>query len=668
LGSSRGHQLPARRAGESVPRHLPRRLPRRQARGPRRRRTECRGPPHPGRQTPRSTGAGVGLLTCRDAPRKGPRLVPSLLRRVRGDALHRDRAHRVPARRRGLVRDGRGNRVCHLRPRPGAGIGVGESVAGREWSGLPDRPVAVLVRLGRLRGNRVRVGQSRQDPECIHRLHLLGHRVGARPARNRRRRHRVPVVRRGRLSHRGAGATAVPQALRSRPHEHHRDPDVRDPRRGHPAHPAHRGDAAVHLLRRLVAHRQLRDPPVAAAHLPRVRRTSCQTRGPGRRARAPMNRAIRRVGIGVTVLILLLVGQLTYLQVYDSDHLANDPRNIRFQLRDFSKPRGRILTSDDQVLARSVETGDELKFQRLYPQGALFSQLVGYQSFVFGNTGLERTYNNELAGRDPLLQIRNVGDLLAGKEPIGNVVLSTSASLQTAARDALGAQHGSVVVMNPKTGGIMAMYSNPSYDPQPFASHNSDAVQAYEKLLRAKPDKPDLPRAYRERFPPGSTFKVVTSSVALGTGRFTPQSVFPVRTELDLPQTNNTLKNFGGESCGGTLALSFQESCNTTFGQIGLELGNEFVPGMQKFGIGAAPPLAVAPGAADSVGPAPGSFQQNQPLFAFAGIGQGDVAVTPLQMALSASAVANKGQIMEPHVGDRITDGDDNTVKTIDPK
>jgi penicillin-binding protein A len=381
-----------------------------------------------------------------------------------------------------------------------------------------------------------------------------------------------------------------------------------------------------------------------------------------------MNRAIRRVGIGVMVLVLLLVGQLTYLQVYDADNLANDPRNIRFQLRDFSKPRGRILTSDDQVVARSVETDDQLKFQRLYPQGALFSQIAGYQSFVFGNIGVERTYNNELAGRDPLLQIRNVGDLIAGKEPIGNVVLSTNAGLQAAARDALGQQRGSVVVMNPKSGSILAMYSNPSYDPQPFASHNSQAVQDYEKLLRADPSKPDLPRAYRERFPPGSTFKVITASAALDTGRFTPETNFPVLTELDLPQTNNTLRNFGGQACGGTLARSFQQSCNTTFGQIGLDLGDEFVPAMERFGVGSAPPLDVAPGAAASVGPPPGSFQENQPLFAFAGIGQGDVAVTPLEMALSASAVANGGQIMQPHVAERITDGDDNTVKTIGAK
>jgi peptidoglycan glycosyltransferase len=380
-----------------------------------------------------------------------------------------------------------------------------------------------------------------------------------------------------------------------------------------------------------------------------------------------VNRAIRRVGIGVTVLVLLLVGQLTYLQVYDADNLANDPRNIRAALRDFTRPRGKIVTADGQIVARSVKTGDELKFQRLYPLGPLFSQIVGYQSFVFGNLGVERTYNNELAGRDPLLQIRNVGDVLAGKEPIGNVVLSLNAGLQGVARDALGNQRGSVVVMNPKTGSILAMYSNPSYDPQPYAGHNSKDVQAYNQLLRANADKPDLPRAYRERYPPGSTFKVLTASVALNLGLVTPETNFPTLSQLTLPQTSSTLKNFGGESCGGTLARSFQQSCNTTFGQIGLDLGDQFPPGLEQFGIYSAPPLDVSPGAAESTGPAPGSFQQNKPNFAFAGIGQGDVFVTPLEMALAASAVANNGQIMQPHVGERITDGDDNSVKSIDP-
>jgi penicillin-binding protein A len=380
-----------------------------------------------------------------------------------------------------------------------------------------------------------------------------------------------------------------------------------------------------------------------------------------------VNRAIRRVGIGVTVLVLLLVGQLTYLQVYDADRLANDPRNIRFQLRDFTKPRGKIVTADGQIVARSVEKGGELKFQRLYPLGPLFAQIAGYQSFVFGNVGVERKYNDVLAGRETLLKIRNVGDVLAGKEPVGNVVLSVNAGLQAAARDALGGQRGSVVVMNPKTGGILAMYSNPSFDPQPYAGHDTQQVETYNKLIRSNPDKPDLPRAYRERYPPGSTFKVITASAALSTGLVTPETNFPTLSELDLPQSNNTLKNFGGQSCGGTLARSFQQSCNTTFGRIGLDLGEQFVPGMAAFGIYDTPPLDVIPGAAESSGPPPGSFQQNQPQFAFAGIGQGDVFVTPLELALAGSAVANGGQIMQPRVADHVTDADDNTVGALGP-
>src|SRR5262249_60207280 len=128
---------------------------------------------------------------------------------------------------------------------------------------------------------------------------------------------------------------------------------------------------------------------------------------------------------------------------------------------------------------------------------------------------------------------------------------------------------------------------------------------------------------------------------------------FPTSTELKLPPPTTTLKTFGGESCGGTLPNGFTISCNTTFGQVGLDLGDQFPPGMQQFGIYSAPPLDISPGAAASAGPPPGSFQQNKPNFAFAGIGQGDVAVTPLEMALAASAVANNGQIMQPHAGTR---------------
>lgn len=380
-----------------------------------------------------------------------------------------------------------------------------------------------------------------------------------------------------------------------------------------------------------------------------------------------MNTPIRRIGIAVVVLILILIGQLTYLQVIDADNLADNPKNVRAALRDANRPRGPIMSADGEILAESQKVNDKTEFdyQRRYPLGPLFSHIVGYQSFVFGSTGVEKTYNNQLVGRDAELQIENLPNF--DSDLTGTVVLSMSVEAQRAAADALGGQRGSVVLLDVRSGGVVAMYSNPSYDPNPLTGHNSKDVNDYFRQLAGDPNKPDLPRAFRERYPPGSTFKVVTGTVAIDDGVATPDRVFPTLTELDLPLTTSTLRNFGGESCGGTLFESLVHSCNTTFGRLGLEIGERFPDGMRRFGLGEAPPLDVAPGAVPSVGPLPGDFQQNQPLFAFAGVGQGEVAVTPLQMALVAEAIANGGEIKEPHVGKEIRDSDDNLVRRIEP-
>jgi len=380
-----------------------------------------------------------------------------------------------------------------------------------------------------------------------------------------------------------------------------------------------------------------------------------------------VNRSIRRVGIAIVVLVLVLVAQLTYLQIIDADNLANDPRNVRAALRDANRPRGPIVTADGVVLAESkaVDDGTEFKFQRSYPEGPLFSQIVGYQSFVFGNVGVEKTYNDQLVGRDAELEIQNLPDVFS-EESFGQVVLSVRADLQRVAAQALGDQRGSVVALDVKTGKILAMYSNPTFDPNPLTGHDTKTVQEYFDALATDANKPDLPRAYRERYAPGSTYKVVTASVGISTGVTAPDKDYPRLRELDLPQTDSTLENFGGSSCGGTLAESFRQSCNTTFGQIGLDLGDQFVPGMEAFGIDSPPPLDIAPGAVASVGPPEGSFQDNQPLFAFAGVGQDDVAVTPLQMALVAQCIGNGGVMMRPHVGAEIRDADDDLVRRID--
>ena len=371
-----------------------------------------------------------------------------------------------------------------------------------------------------------------------------------------------------------------------------------------------------------------------------------------------MNVGIRRVGIAVIVLMMLLVGQLTYLQVVDAKQLSHDPRNHRDTLKDLRAPRGTIISEDDQILAVSKPSHDEYALQREYPLGALTSQIVGYQSLVVGTTGLERTYNDVLAGRGrSTLGLRDVVDFLRGTKRVGNLRTSLRVKVQLVAKQALAEQRGSVVVLEPSTGRIVAMYSNPTFDPQPLAGHASNPVQQYFNILNKTEGNPALPRAYREIYPPGSTFKVVTATAALDAQLAPPDQPFPTKRSLPIPQApNNPIGNFGGKSCGGDFLDVFTHSCNTAFAQLGLDLGNQFAPAMQKFGVYDPPPLDIAPGAVASTGPAFGSFDQNKPRFALAGIGQGDVFTTPLQMAMVASAIANKGLIMKPHVGVAVTD------------
>jgi peptidoglycan glycosyltransferase len=381
-----------------------------------------------------------------------------------------------------------------------------------------------------------------------------------------------------------------------------------------------------------------------------------------------VNRAIARVGTAVIVLLLVLVAQLTYLQVLDANSLADDTRNSRTYLRDFSRPRGMIISADGRILARSVESDDEYERQRIYPFGELFAQVVGYQSVVVGSTGVERSYNAVLTGRDrDGIRLQDLGDLFVNKDPTANVVLSLRTDAQLLAKQALGDQKGSVVVLEPATGAIVAMYSNPSFDPQPLAGHNTRKVQEYYTLLNDLPGQPALPRAYREIYPPGSTFKIVTTEAALDTGIATPDTTFPSDTSFRPPQAGRPISNFGGRSCGGTLEQSFVRSCNNTFARLGYQLGEQFPPRMSGFGIYEAPPLDLSPTAVASTGPTPGTFATDNPSFALSGIGQDGVATTPLQMAMVAGAVANGGVVMTPHVAARIEDPDGELLREVDP-
>jgi peptidoglycan glycosyltransferase len=386
-----------------------------------------------------------------------------------------------------------------------------------------------------------------------------------------------------------------------------------------------------------------------------------------------VNSGIRRVGAAMIVLFVGLVAQLTYLQVARSDKLAADPRNSRTFLRNASRDRGPIVTSDGVIVARSVPANDEFKRQRVYPKdtATLFSGIVGYQSIQFGEVGVERTFSDDLAGRTFNLTPRGLADAFATRQPIGTVVLTASRAVQQVAANGLAGRPGSVVVLDVRTGGVLAAYSNPTYDPNLLVSHNPNKAQAARSLLLLDKSKPLLPHAWAELYPPGSTFKTVTASIAIQ-NKVDVDRQFPVLSEIPLPQTNGqTLSNFGGERCGGSLLDGFIVSCNTTFAQVGFDLGEQLASGVQRFGVQADPPpsghaTGFDPPIVRSQGPKPGTFQRNQPAFMQDAIGQHDVLVTPLQMALVAESVATGGTILDPHVVDCVMDTDNRVVKRVD--
>lgn len=365
----------------------------------------------------------------------------------------------------------------------------------------------------------------------------------------------------------------------------------------------------------------------------------------------------------------LLVGQLTYVHLVRAERLNSDPANIRLVLRDFARSRGAIYTRDGVPVAYTTEIDDEYGYQRVYPEGPLYAHITGYQSLRYGLTGIERVYDDTLLGKRFEIGFGDLGSILAAEKPEGTVVLTIDSIAQEAAKRALDGNRGSVVVIDVTTGGVVAMYSNPTFDPNLIAVHDPNTAEAFFDAYVDDPANPMRSRAYRERFPPGSTFKVVTSGIALDAGVTRIDQEYPQLEELELPLTDRTLSNFGGDRCGGSLAESFRDSCNTTFGQIGLDLGEQLAAGVENYGINTGPPtIDLSDPMVRSEGPGRGTFKADAPLFAQAAIGQGPVAVTPMEMAMVVQSVANGGVMLVPHFMFELKDRNGSVVARATPK
>ena len=383
-----------------------------------------------------------------------------------------------------------------------------------------------------------------------------------------------------------------------------------------------------------------------------------------------MSKQIRNIGVFLVVCYAALFVQVNRLTIFEADELKDNPANNREVERDFSSPRGSIITADGEIVARSVPSNDQYKRQREYPTGELFAHVTGYFAFELGSAGLERSYNDELAGRTIDFDLQELSDLFVDRERVGDLTLTMRNDVQEVARQELGQREGSVVALDPRNGEILALWSFPSYDPNALATHDFNAAEQASTLLNADPEKPILARSYQDSFPPGSTFKIVTAGAGVERGGVTEdQPEYPPRQAYQPVgaggrPVGRPIGNFGGATCGGTLFPIMEASCNSAFAEMGAEDAgaDAMIDTAQAFGFNRDVPIDLPRPASSSF---PTDFENDAPKLAQSSIGQNDVSATPLQMALVAAAVANGGEIMTPHVVREVRDDQGEVVDTI---
>jgi peptidoglycan glycosyltransferase len=384
-----------------------------------------------------------------------------------------------------------------------------------------------------------------------------------------------------------------------------------------------------------------------------------------------MNRALRRISIAVLVMFVLLIINVNYLQGFDTASLAGKPGNSRaFYAAQNQYQRGSIVTSDGVTIATSAlssNSNDSIKYQRKYPLGPEYASVTGYDT-IFGSTGIEAAQNSLLSGNDSALDVRKIIDLITGKTTKGATVQVTiNSKAQAAAYNALKAlgKPGGVVALDPRTGAILALASYPTFDPNVLAIHDGAKLNKVDNQLLKDKTGPLLNRALEGTYPPGSTFKIVTSSTLLTQSPSTTiNTKVDSPTTLTLPQTQHILHNDQGEVCGDgsgqvPLITAFAQSCDTTFAKIGIQVGANALNDMaQKFGMNTTSlniPLPVAK--SNYVIP------PSQALTAFSAIGQFSDTVTPLQEAMLSAAIANNGTLMKPYLVKQVTASDLSTVQ-----
>jgi penicillin-binding protein A len=389
-----------------------------------------------------------------------------------------------------------------------------------------------------------------------------------------------------------------------------------------------------------------------------------------------MNRALKRLSLACLAMFVLLMINVNYVQGFESSSLAAKAGNVRTFNEQFTYQRGSIVATGDggeTPIAESVPVKNSdsttTTFQRTYPDGPVYAPVTGYDS-IFGATGTEAAYQSDLAGTAPGLTVHNLISLVTGKPKQGaTVMLTISPKAQQAAYSALsndGGHDAAAVAIDPSTGAILAMASVPSYDPNQLTTHNGAQLNQVDKQLLDDPSQPLLNRAINATYPPGSTFKIITSAAAFSTGQVAnPQTTIAAPQPLQLPN-GNFLNNDGDETCGDgqpQIIEAFWLSCDTAFAKLGINLGSSTLKSQaEKFGWNSSSlqiPMSVSPSEMPLL--------TDSSLTGMSAIGQYNDTATPLQEAMDAAAIANNGTLMKPYLLKEIQAPDLASIETTSP-
>jgi penicillin-binding protein A len=378
-----------------------------------------------------------------------------------------------------------------------------------------------------------------------------------------------------------------------------------------------------------------------------------------------VNRQIVKLFAFIVVLFGVLIGFTSWWSVFDAEALKEKNANKRPLLEQQQIPRGRILTADGVLIAKSVAKGkgNSKRYVRRYPEGALFGHPIGYSFVEEGDTEFEQFHNEELVGEEGEF-VSIVDELLGHRQEGNDIVTNIDADAQRTAAAALQeVGFGAVVAIEPSTGAVKAMASNPSFDPNriPFD---------LEQMNRNEIETPLLNRATQGLYPPGSTFKVVTAAAGLDSGAITPETTIDAPGTLEVEGTP-LANDFNQDFFGAGLDTALTNSVNTWFGQLGQQLGNDTLfEYMERFGFNATPAIDLPE---DEVFDS-GVYEDEELLrasdpvdLARLAIGQERLLTTPLQMALVTAAVANGGKQMKPRIWKRVIDPEGRVVEEMDP-